>query len=137
MPWHLLLASDKWDSSQHPMETVQTSSPFPHPWEGSPVTCYSPLDKLKILNMTQKKVQRSPFHQGICYARQAEFFRLLSTAISRVCANKKMFRKTKLCFFKPSGQLKLAGTFQSLLPPPPAAMAAQHRAHGAIWKFLG
>lgn len=27
------------------------------------------------------KVQRSPFHQGICYARQAEIFRLLSTSV--------------------------------------------------------
>jgi len=50
-----------------------------------------------------------------------------------------MIRKTKFAFFEHSGQLELVGTFQAILPPhpPPAAMAAQRRAHSGVRKFLG
>lgn len=136
MPWHLLSASDKRDSSQHPTEAGQASSPFPHPWEESPVTCYSSLKKLETLDMT-KKVQRSPFHQEICYARQAEFCRLLSTSVSRVYANKKMIRKSKFAFFEPSGQLKLLGTFQAILPTPARCNGCTTQSSRCYLEILG
>ena len=41
------------------MEAVQTSSPFPHPWEESLVTCYSPLEKLETLDTTKKSSEIS------------------------------------------------------------------------------
>lgn len=47
------------------------SSPFPHPWDESSDLLLS--SKAKDLKYDQKKVQRSPFHQGICYIRQADF----------------------------------------------------------------
>lgn len=54
MPWHLLSASGKRDSSQHPTEALQTSSPFPQPWEESSDLLLSSR-KARNLKYDQKK----------------------------------------------------------------------------------
>lgn len=89
-------ASDKGDSSRHLWKPWQMSSPFPHPWD-EPSDLLLSSSKATDLKYDQKKVQKSPFHQEICYASQADF-----QAPWRVCfqhgCKEKDDQETPVCF---------------------------------------
>lgn len=96
MPWHLPSASDKGDSSQHLQEPWQMKSPFPHPWdEPSDLLLFS--SKALHLKYDQKKVQRSPLHQGICYSRQSDFQAPWHVCFQHGCKEKDD-QETPVCF---------------------------------------
>lgn len=72
------------------------SSPFPHPWdESSDLLLFS--SKAQDLKYDQKKVQRSPFHQGICYARQSDFQAPWHVCFQHGCKEKDD-QETPVCF---------------------------------------
>lgn len=89
-------ASDKGDSSQHLRKLWQMSSPFPHIWDESNDLLLS-CSKAQNLKYDQKKVQRSPSHQGICYARQADFRAPWHVCFQHGCKEKDD-RETPVCF---------------------------------------
>lgn len=90
------------------------SSPFPHPWDESSDLLLS-SSNAQDLKYHQKKVQRFPFHQGICYARQTDFQAPWHFCFQHGC-KKRMIKRPSFASFEPSGRLKQFGTFQPSLP---------------------
>lgn len=81
----------------------------------SPVTCYSPLVKLKTLSMTKKKFRDLLFIREFAME-ERQIFRLPGVSVSSMDAKKRMIRRSPFVSFEPSGQLKQSGTFQPSLP---------------------
>lgn len=81
----------------------------------SPVTCYSPLVKLKTLSITKKKFRDLLFIRKFAM-QDRQIFRLPGVSVSSMDAKKKMIRRAPFASFEPSGQQKQFGTFQPSLP---------------------
>lgn len=81
----------------------------------SPVTCYSPLVKLKTLSTIKKKFRDLIFIREFSM-QDRQIFGLPGTSVSSMDAKKRMIGRPPFASFEPPGQLKQFGTFQPSLP---------------------